>query len=77
MVLSVSLDRYMQRSSLDLVHTGVQVDEDVDGGDDDFGGDEDDDDPFEVFACGKRRVSMHVQEVVFCASLLSCLENAN
>ena len=33
-----------------LVHPGVQVDEDVDGGDDDFGGDENDDDPFEILA---------------------------
>jgi hypothetical protein len=41
-------------SKLDLVDAGVQVDEDVDGGDDDFGGDEDDDDPFEVLACGRR-----------------------
>ena len=40
-----------QRPSFALVYAGVQVDEDVDGGDDNFGGDENDDDPFEIFAC--------------------------
>jgi len=51
-------------SDLDLVHTSVQVDEDVDGSDDDFGGDEDDDDPFEVFACRKEKVSTRSQRIV-------------
>lgn len=43
----VSLPRH---PSFVLVYAGVQVDEDVDGGDDDFGGDENDDNPFEIFA---------------------------
>lgn len=37
-----------------LVHTGVQIDEDIDAGDNDLGSDEDNDDPFKVFACKSR-----------------------
>jgi hypothetical protein len=40
-----------QHPLLALVHSGVQVDEDVDACDDNFGGDEDDDDPLEILAC--------------------------
>lgn len=36
-----------------LLARGVQVDENVDGGDDDLCGDEDDDDPFEELALGR------------------------
>ncbi len=35
---------------ISLIHPGIQIHHDVDGGDQDLGGDEDDDDPFEVFA---------------------------
>jgi hypothetical protein len=42
-------------AGLGLVHAGVQVDEDVDGGDDDLGGDEHDYDPLEVFACERKK----------------------
>jgi len=34
-----------------LVHTSIQVDDNIDSGDEDLGGNEDNDDPLEVFTC--------------------------
>lgn len=46
-----------------LIHTGIQINHDIDRGDEDLGGDEDDDDPFEVFACcGKEKRTPKVSQ---------------